>query len=265
MGDSEATVWGAHLDSERRVVTIEPGKRWTLVLATSRILSLGYCCAALLARLLGCWNFQLGFRRCGLCLLDLSYKWVQKKSWSWTIHQLPHGVADELRLLVALCVYWETDLSALIGSSCFMSDATLEVGAVVQAELTEEEQVFLWHRARRGGLTTRLSPETAWGETLPSPDPVYAPDPLLHAWMLSADAAQVCSYRFRGQHHINVQEMLAYRKGGETRREASPLVGLSGAVYHRLDGCMRCDHQRTVLLIAFESSDAKHDALFVGR
>ncbi len=37
LGASNATVWGAHLDSERRVVTTEPGKRWTLVLATSRI------------------------------------------------------------------------------------------------------------------------------------------------------------------------------------------------------------------------------------
>ncbi len=98
-----------------------------------------------------------------------------------------------------------------IADRCYLSDAALETGAVVQVELGEGEQVFLWQGARRGGFATRLAPETSCGDMRPSPEAVCAPDALLHAWLPSARASPVCSYRFRTRSCINVQEMMSYR------------------------------------------------------
>ncbi len=61
---------------------------------------------------------------------------------------------DELRLLITLSGFWETDVSARISSMAFLSDATPTIGAVVRIDLDEQEQSFLWARARRGGWAT---------------------------------------------------------------------------------------------------------------
>ncbi len=91
LGEPTATVWGAHLCSETRTVSIEPGKRGLLVAVTARTILLGRCSPGLMSRLLGCWNFQLGFRRCGLCLIDLAYKWINRLQWSWRLHRVPRA------------------------------------------------------------------------------------------------------------------------------------------------------------------------------
>jgi hypothetical protein len=192
-GASSAIVCGMYLCSTSRTVSKEPGKRWLLVVVTARIILLGRCSPGLMSRLLGCWDFQLGFRSCGLCLFDVAFKWVQRLHWSWKLHRVPQGVLDELSLLVTLSPFWHVHLDASLSPVGFISDASLEVGSVVQLSLDEEDQVFLWQRARRGGMTTRLAPETAQGKALPSPDPVYVPDPLLHAWLPSARARPASS------------------------------------------------------------------------
>eukprot|EP00971_Amphidinium_carterae_P051824 1020373-Amphidinium_carterae.1 len=73
----QATLWGAHLDGRFRRVHASVEKRRLLVLATLETCCMHRVPPRLVQVLCGLWQHYLAFFRPGMCILDITYGWLQ--------------------------------------------------------------------------------------------------------------------------------------------------------------------------------------------
>eukprot|EP00971_Amphidinium_carterae_P042103 827231-Amphidinium_carterae.1 len=93
----QAQIWGAFIDGKSKTVSASLGRRALLVRASVTMCRRRVIKPGDLQCLVGHWNHQLAFRRCGLCLLDRCYRWLHLPG--QRPHKavpLPRGVRDEL-------------------------------------------------------------------------------------------------------------------------------------------------------------------------
>ena len=236
----EAVVWGGEISSSRRDVRGAVDKLRQLAVITSYLALVGCCSTVIMRRLVGCWVHHLMFQRCAMCLLDSVYKWMHEPNVDITRwRRISNAVLEELIGLVALCPLFASSLDSLIAPRVLASDATLNMGAVVDAPLTVEESVWLWGRGQRRVGSVLL--KNLFSEEPEDPLEVKGgvpDDDLLHAWIGSKQFTTLISYRFSSRRHINIQEAVALRtlvkralKDPEMRGRRIPIL-LDSQVVH---------------------------------
>eukprot|EP00971_Amphidinium_carterae_P346744 6488398-Amphidinium_carterae.3 len=205
---ASGVIWGGELSSERLDVGGPLPKVKALVRITMVVIRRGRCSGKQLQRIVGFWTHHIMFRRCGLALFDRIYSFVRADG-SRRVRLLPHFVLDEL---YGACLLWpllRSHLSAHLADCLIATDATLEYGAVCHTSLTLAESLWTWHRCpRRAGAVSWFSLDPLEEYAVDSP---VVPDVFMECFAVSKQFVLDKKYRFKVQHHINVQEAIAWR------------------------------------------------------
>eukprot|EP00971_Amphidinium_carterae_P339536 6477397-Amphidinium_carterae.1 len=246
----QAQIWGAFIDGKEKRVSAALGRRALLVRASITLCQRRVVRPADLQCIVGHWNHQLAFRRCGLCLLDRCYRWLHLPG--QRPHKallLPRGVRDELLMLCVLAGAWETDLRTAPCRVLTASDATTKRGASVFANMTGRQALWCYNRSDKPasklfykGLVEQS--EDTFEVLSPS-----APDLALEDFVAGLTFHLSSSYAFKDISHINKQELLAWRTA---LRHG---VGRGFLVHSR--GCFLIDSQVIVNILRKGRSSSK--------
>ena len=213
------------MSSARKDVGGSVEKLLGLAALSLEVVRRGYLTRWLLSRLVGAWVHHLCFRRAGFCLLNAVFTWsrardVSQHRWS----RLPSSVCDELLSVSCLWPLWRTSLDAGLSRRILASDATLSEGCVATAPLDREEAVWLYSRLPRRGGSVVVGRDDSGERTFLSSGTVVH-DVLLGEFVRGCSFKNVCTYPFRKQAHINVQEAVAYRTLLKHAAKSSDLQG----------------------------------------
>eukprot|EP00971_Amphidinium_carterae_P335843 6471895-Amphidinium_carterae.2 len=210
LDDPEPEIWGARVSSDFRLVCGRPKKMIELAGTTLQLVKNRAATPAQLESLVGTWVHFIMFRRPAMCVLDSCYSWIRTPPLRpRTMRRLSGEVIDELITLVLILPWLCTKLDSTVACKCFLSDATLERGAVVESRLTLAASLALWRRIPRQSGAIR------WCDPLQDDDPEDRMDDIrdsfLSALVNSMTCKLVTSFRFSRRARVNVQEAVALR------------------------------------------------------
>jgi len=162
----EGKVIGAYINGSSRarnlgLVTLGAPAQKRIALAYLTLLScqMRHTSDSLHLCLIGGWVSVMGFRRPVMSVLQESFTVVSMPEYNRELPKvvpLPRKVADELTLLCALMPLMVTELNAPFHDRVYCTDASLDKGAVLEADISPKLSQVLWKASRSKGAYSRL-------------------------------------------------------------------------------------------------------------
>ena len=182
-------------------------KRFGLSWVTLQLCQLSHTTDSLHLSLLGGWTSSLMFRRPFMSVLQHSFNLVPSIEVSdkhAKLVPLPRKVATELLLVSVLAPLIKTDISVPYCNELFATDASLDRGAVVATEVSEDVYEALYRCCKNKGSYTRLLTkeeqvysQVGFGSIVPDFESTSVPKPLAFRFAfieLFAGAAKVTRF-----------------------------------------------------------------------
>eukprot|EP00435_Cladocopium_sp_Y103_P044820 s2497_g12.t1 len=202
---------GAEIDSRPSatrngycVVSAPFAKRFALSALSLRAATLPSISPLLAARLSGNWVSALLYRRCIAAVVDQFFALSAglEKPDAERVVPLTRRCAEELTLLAALAPLMSANVAAEFQSEVYVSDASIQKGAVVSGHVSAEVSRALWQSSEKKGHYTLLErpvrgrlkelvEELELPEDVPTPEAVIAEGPY-KAPLLEFDFVEIC-------------------------------------------------------------------------
>ena len=209
IGADKGKIIGAQLDSTpatrargQCLLSAPSNKRLALAWVSIHVAMLTHTTDSLHVCLLGGWTSAMLFRRPFMSLIKGGYSLVAADSVDAQhpkLISLPRAICDELVMLAVMAPLMSSNLGAGLLSKIFATDASMEKGAVLEAEMQYDIAMTMHKALRSKGAYTRLSQVgDLIGEDLEHNDPVLEVErPLAHHYdflELFAGAARISHF-----------------------------------------------------------------------